>query len=549
MGLEMPVAAAARRQHQLITQAPPVRGLNTVGAVAAMPPQDAVQMDNFISADLGVKLRDGWREYATGLGGELRTIMSYDGSPVLATISQIAQSVLFAATDDGIYEIEGGGDMSAEPAAIALSGATFAGRMSFVQITTDAGQFLIACSEVDGAFLFDGTAWMKMTSVGGPGPGVITGVDPGKFVQVCAWKKRLLFVERNSTVAWILPIGAVGGAAVQFDFGPLMRFGGMLLALINWTQDAGAGIDDRLVVLGSSGDLLVYEGTDPTSATNFRNVGTWYVGQPPVGRRCFTTIGGNIFVLTIFGVVPVTQIVQGGLDVLETAGTEYFQQLRKIQAALNNDFESMVYTLGWEIMYMPTKALLHIARPSLVANEHVQYVFEEHNLAWSRMLDIPGVIFGRRFDELFAGTEDGRVLRVHDGHSDGMLLDGSGAHEIRGTCTPAFSYMGDPGTLKQALMTRVNFVGNAEPGYVITMNINFALQAPGAAPTPGSFVGSLWNQSFWNQDFWVGAKGAFGEWRSVEGLGYSLAPSFYVASEQPCTIASIEHMLKIGGAV
>lgn len=542
--------APQRLVHQLVTTLPPVRGLNTTGAIAGMAETDAIEMDNFISTDLGVAIREGWREYATNIGAgtpEVRTIMSYEGSPTLATTSPLASSQLFAANDNGIFDIEGGGDMTGVAPMIALSGAIFAGRFSFVQFTTDAGQYLVACSEVDGGYLFNGVSWMKMTSVGGPGPGIITGVDPVNFVQVCAFKKRLMFVQRGTAKAWILPVGQVGGTAQVFDFGPLLRSGGMLLALINWTQDAGEGTDDRLVVLGSSGDLAIYQGNDPTSATDFANVGTWFIGQPPVGRRCFTVSGGNVFILTVFGVVPVTQIVQGGIDNLLTSGTEYFSQLRKLQDTLNRDFSTLANTLGWELLYINTKALLHIARPGSALNEFIQYGFQEHNLAWSRLLDVPALTFGKRLNEIYGGTEDGRVLRVLDGNSDGMLVDGTGAHEIRARITPAFSYFGDPTTLKQALMMRVNFLSNGDPGYTLTMNKDFAVQAPGSAPTPGALVGSLWDQGFWDQAIWAGGIASFGEWRSVEGIGYSLSPTIYVASQEPTTIANIEYMVKRGG--
>ena len=545
----------AQRQHNKVVTLPaPVRGLNTTGAVAQMPPTDAVQMDNFISTDLGVQLRSGWREFATHLGKEVRTVMSYEGSPAGATTAPVEQSQLFAVTDDGIYDVEGGGSMNGVSPMIALSRAPFAGLMSTVQFTTAAGQFLIACSEVDGAFIFNGLVWTKMTKSGGSGGsggvGIIDNKDPALFVQVCAYKKRLMFVERNSTRAWIMAdVGTVGGAVVLFDFGPLFRFGGMLLAMINWTGDAGDGIDDRLVVLSSSGDLVIYEGIDPTSINGFQNVGTWYIGAPPIGRRCFTTAGGNVFILTVFGVIPVANVIQGGLDTMDSAGSEYVQQLRKIQQLLNDDFDNMTHLLGWEIMHVPHKAWIHIARPVMIQGEYVQYVFQEHNLAWSRCLDIPAITFGRRLDELYAGTEDGRVLRVHDGSTDGMDLNGEGGQEVRGICTPAFGYFGDPALLKQALMLRVNFVANIDPGYVITMNTDFTLEIPSAAPAPGSSVGSLWGQSFWDKATWAGSAGSFGQWRSVEAMGYALTPSIWVASELPCTIASIEYMLKQGGPI
>jgi hypothetical protein len=535
----------------LQTMLPPVRGLNSTGAVASMPETDAIEMDNMISNDLGVIVREGYYEYATNIGGDatrqVRTIMSYEGATANATVSPLTQSTLFAAVDTGIFNIEGGGDMTAVAASIALSGSLNAGRFSFVQFTTDSGQYLVACSETDGGYLYNGTAWMKMTSIGAPGPGVITGVDPSKFVHVCAWKKRLMFTLRASAAVWILDVGDVGGAAVEFDFGPQLMNGGAVLGLANWTQDDGNGIDDRLVIVGSSGDLIVYAGTDPTDATKFENLGTWYIGQPPVGRRCFTTGGGNVYVLTQFGVIPVNQIVQGGLDNLLTSDTALISQLRKLQAQLNQDFQTLLNTDGWELLALPSKSLLHIARPSVSVSENIQYAFQQHNLAWSRFLDVPGKSFSRRLNEVYAGTDDARVLRVMDGHTDGELLDGTGASEIRSRLTPAFSYFGDPRVLKQALMIRCNFLASAVPAYAVLMNTDFQVTSIYGNPAAGSSVGSLWDQAFWDSAFWAGGSASFAEWRSIEGLGYALSPSIFISSLTRTVLASIEYMLKPGG--
>jgi hypothetical protein len=235
------VRAPQQLTQRVQTVLPPVSGLNSTGAVASMPETDAVEMDNFISADLGLIVREGWYEYATNIGGDataqVRTVMAYNGAPNTALTNPLTDSVLFAVIDKGIYNIEGGGNLSALAPSIALSAATNAGFMSFAQFTTDAGQFLIACSETDGGFLYNGAAWMKMTSIGGPGPGFITGVDPSTFVQVCVWKKRLLFMTRESGKMWFLPVGAVGGAAQAFDFGPQLINGGAVVGLANWTQD------------------------------------------------------------------------------------------------------------------------------------------------------------------------------------------------------------------------------------------------------------------------------------------------------------------------
>lgn len=530
---------------------PPVLGLNTTGAVASMPPTDAVEMDNFISTDLGLAVREGWYEYATNIGGDatnqLRTVMPYNGAPGTSLSNPLADSILFAAIDKGIYNIEGGGDKTATAPAIALSATTNAGFMSFAQFTGDAGQFLVACSETDGGFLYDGATWMKMTSIGGPGPGFITGVDPSTFVQVCVWKKRLLFMTRESGKMWFLPVGAVGGVAQAFDFGPQLINGGAVVGLANWTQDDGAGVDDRLCIIGSGGDLVIYEGTDPSDATKFAAIGTWYIGTPPVGRRSFTTGGGNVYVLTTYGVIPVNQVVQGGLDNLLTSDTQLLSQLRKLESQLNTDFATLLNTPGWELLSIPTKAMLLIARPSVSVTENIQYGFQQHSLAWSRLLDIPLVTVSRRLNEIYGGTRDGRVIRVLDGFTDGRKLDTTGAMEVRARLTPAFTYFGAPGVQKAAQLIRCNFLATQPPAYAVRMNVDFSINSTSATAPAGAIVGSLWDLSFWDAAFWAGGVASFTEWRAVEGLGYALSPSIFVSAQTRTVLASIEYMMNAGG--
>lgn len=533
------------------TVPPPTQGLNTTGDIADMSPSDAIELDNFIAQDLGLQMRTGWFEYATNIGGgpttTIRTVMAYNGTPSNASANPLASSQLFAAIDTGIYFIEGGGNLIAASPVMALSGTPNAGTFSWVMFTAGGGaQYLVACSETDGGFIYDGITWTKMVSTGS-GPGHITGVNPAQFAQVCVWKRRLMFTLRASSQCWFLPVNVVGGAAAVFDFGPQLLNGGALIGLTNWTQDDGAGIDDRLVILGSAGDLVIYAGTDPSNADAFSNVGVWYIGQPPVGRRSMTTSGGNVYILTQFGVIPVNQIVQGGLDNILTSDTGLLVQLRKLQSLLNEDFQTLINTDGWELLALPGLALLHIARPSTSVNENIQYVFQQHQTAWSRLLAVPGKTYMRRLNEVYAGTSDGRVLRVFSGNVDGLKLDGTGATSITARCTPAFNYLNMPTVQKQALMLRLNFIAQAQPAWGLLMNTDFSVSTIDVTPAATTSIGSLWDAAFWDQDKWAGGAAAYGEWRSVEGLGFALSPSIFVSSNAQTTLASIEYMVKAGG--
>jgi len=546
----MPTPAQQTVQ-RVVMRPPPVRGLNTVDPLALMQPTDAIEMDNLISSDSGLALRGGWYDYGINVGGgtthAVRSIFSFDDATASSLATPLSQSELFAATDTGIFLAEGGGDMGAVAAEIALSGNQYAGYFSCTQFAAAGANFLIAVSETDGGFLYDGVTWKKMVGTGTAGPGVITGIDPSNFAQVVSFKRRLGFVEKNSGKSWWLPPLSVGGAASLFDFGPMFMHGGALLAMINWTQDAGEGTDDYLVALSTSGDVAIFKGNDPTSATDWTCAGTWYIGTPPVGRRCFTTSGGNIYIVTEFGIIPIAQVVQGGLDNVLMAGTDQTKQLRKLQEQLSRDFKFTSTAAGWELLSIPNQALLHLARPAQSVTEHIQYVFHMHTLAWSRMLDIPAETFYYRLGEIYGGTSDGRILRLYDGSTDRMQIDGTGAQEVRARLTPAFDYFDSPPANKRALMLRCNFQAAQRPAYSVQMNADLFIGSNPSWPVSLTAGGSLWDASYWDTAVWGGGIGSWADWRSVRALGRSLAPTIFIASEQPVILASLSYMFQPGG--
>lgn len=549
----MPTVAQQTLQ-RVVMRPPPVRGINTVDPLALMQPTDAIEMDNLISSDSGVAMRAGWYEYAINVGGgttrAVRSLFSFDDATASSLAPPLSQSELFAATDTGIFLAEGGGDMTAVTAEIALSGNQYAGYFSCVQYAAGGGNYLIAVSETDGAFYYDGVQWRKYTfTTGSAGVGQIAGADPAFFCQVVSFKRRLGFVERNSGRSWWLDPLAVFGVAKAFDFGPMLIHGGAVLAMINWTQDSGEGVDDYLVVLSTAGDVAIYKGNDPTSATDWQCAGIWYIGTPPVGRRCFTVTGGNIYIVTEFGIIPIAQVVQGGLDNVLTADTEQTKQLRKLQEQLARDFKFTATIAGWELLGLPNQALLHLARPAQSVTEHIQYVFHMHSLAWSRMLDVPAETFAYRLGETYGGTSDGRILRVFDGASDRMKIDGTGAQEVRARLTPAFDYFDSPPAVKRALMIRPNFQAAQKPAYSVKMNADLYINSNPTWPVALTTGGSLWDASYWDNALavWGGGVGSWADWRSVRAMGRSLAPTIYIASQQPVILSSLSYMVQSGG--
>lgn len=246
--------------------------------------------------------------------------------------------------------------------------------------------------------------------------------NPANFVYVMAFKSRIWFVERDTSRAWYLDTSSIYGTVTSFDFGLALRSGGPLVGLYNWTYDAGAGPDDRLVAIASSGSLVVYEGTDPASVSTFSLKGMWYVGELPAGRRIATDIGGHLLILSRRGAVPINKLIAGG-----NLGDTSMYATRKITNLFTQEVNSYGDFLGWAMVVHPTDNVLLVLVPQGVDVATEQRVLGLETGGWSKYEDLPMLSAASWDGELYFGTPDGRVLR-NVGNADERKLADSAAY-------------------------------------------------------------------------------------------------------------------------
>lgn len=495
----------------------PNGGINAVDMLAAMPQFDSIFQYNLIPDQYGCTVRTGIISWATNVGtGGVNTVLPYNGS-----VS--ANDKLFVAGKNGIFDLTTQGLNN--PAAVltfgtADSNSGFGGSTLFATL---GGHFLLYCDETNGYNIFtEGGAWAAVTM--GAGATQVSGVDPATFVWPVVFKERAWFVQKNTATAWYLGTGAVFGAATQFNFGSKFRHGGFLSALYVWNLDGGDGIDDYLVAVSSSGDVLIFQGTDPAVATSFTLVGSWYIGSPPAGRRIAGAFGGDLYILSSYGLLPLSRLIAG---VLIQNQTEYLS--RKISPLIQNLMATNRLNPGWEVRLIPSEHLILIATPAQNIFPPVQFVQSLNTQGWAVYRDIPYNTGDAWNGHFYIGTSLG-ALFLHSGFTD------LGSN-INWSMVSSFQEYEEIGRYHRIHFIRPVFVAASPPSFEVEARFDYNLSEALGAVSPAPISGAVWDTAKWDIDIWGGplASGSFlsggsgmGRAMAVGLNGSSVAQTFLV---------------------
>ena len=264
----------------------PVGGLNARDSIAQMKETDAIILDNYVCTTTDVAARDGYAEYATGIAGKVRSLIVYNANS--------GGSQMFAASGPNIYD-------STDPGAIGapvVTGAT-SDKWQYINFATSGGTFIQIVNGSDAPYNYDGSTWNNP---------IITGVTPSDIININVFKSRIWYILKSSLTAAYLPATQIAGAASIFDLRPIFKGGGYLVAMATWTVDGGIGIDDYAAFITSEGEVAVYQGTDPASASTFALRGVYQVGNP-IGYRCADKYGGDVVLITRDGLAPLSKAI------------------------------------------------------------------------------------------------------------------------------------------------------------------------------------------------------------------------------------------------
>lgn len=382
--------------------AAPIAGLNTTGAVVAsitpiigaynpvsgsnnngqVMPNQALILDNLIPSTGAVTNRLGANEHATGVGvGNVDSLFELEALTV---------SKFIAASGGGFYDVS----------TVGVSTMIASGYSNDQWQGTVFDANLCLVNGEDRPQIYNGTTFSNMSLTGPP--------DITQINNILAYKNRLYYGLNNSQDFWYGGLNDISGALTKFPLSMLGNFGGNLVGFQTLTRDGGLGQEDQFCFFMSTGEVIVYQGTDP--GTDFVLVGIYKIGRP-ITQRAIVKFGPDVFVVTNEGYVPLSALLP--LSFGQTNQDIEFA----IKGAASKEAAKYFQSFGWQVVLSPSDSLLIVNVPQ-TSNKFIQHVLNVNTLSWCRFTGLNARCWATFGNDLYFGTTDGQVAKYGPLYTD-----------------------------------------------------------------------------------------------------------------------------------
>ena len=508
-------AVRARPLTQPTVLPPPLRGWNTRDPFEAMDPQDAIQSDNWQPDYGGVRLREGCRAYAQLAGGE----------PVstLAIFRTGTTEDLLAALGDRVVLVDSGAVLAA-------------GFQNAWWQTAQFNQRLFWVNGQDLPQIYDGVTLAPAAfaaAAGSPYP-----LDVRDLVGVAVIHNRLYFWTGREPGFWYGDLYAIQGDLHYFPFEMTVSDGAFVVNIQPLTYDGGLGIATYTVFTLSTGDILVYSGTDPSDPANWSLQGNFMM-PPPLGVRALTRFGGDAYIVTSSDYAKLSQLLialkAGAMPVRSRAAGA-------CQAAVE---EGRTLT-GWQMIYWGFGRRLVVNVPRLALHpvtgrrQFDQHVYHAGLDAWCRYQGLPAFCWLVWGDRLLFGGDQGMVNEF-GGYGRDELLPGQFT-AIQGTVQQAWNLFGTP---LQKRFAAIRPIVRSALTVRYTFGLGYDYGAPDLVIEALHFgVPTPWNTTPWGSP-WERSAATDAIWYVLEGDGSAASIAMHAASPSPDPLIWVRTDLRI----
>lgn len=346
----------------------------------------------------------------------------------------------------------------------------------------------------------------------------ITGIATTSLAQVWSFKERLFFVEKASQSAWYLPVESIGGAASEINLGSVFTLGGNLLFGATWSLDSGSGIDDVCIFVSDQGEIAVYEGTDPASASTWSLVGVYKIGAP-LNKHAFFQAGGDLALLTEDGIVPVSEALRKDRAALQASAITY-----PIEEAWKNAIAQRTVDYPISATLWQSQTLLLVGTPARATGKNVSFAANARTGAWCRVTGWDVRCSAVSNDVLYFADNAGVVYKADSGGTDNGIA-------YTGAYVPKFAPGGE---LRSAQATQITYRARERLTFDMYAHADYQVDDMPAPTTATAQTADVWGTGVWGEFVWGGAEPSFTyvEWQATYANGYSLSPGLVITSNQ-----------------
>lgn len=469
------VSVGRAQTSQPITYPAPKGGLVTTMDIASQQPGTATVLRNFFPTLIGSRIRGGSiKEGLAASGDDLVSAFKYKYGN---------SEKLFMATSTAIYNMT---SPAAPPTTTAADVSGLSGGNWCAFQHTNAGVSNLVClNGADDRRLYNGTSWTTAPA--------ITFTDGTTMPQLnYGWlfKNREFFLKNGTLDAYYLPVNAVGGAAVVFPLGGVMKKGGSLITGFSWSLESGDGLSDMCVFVSTEGEVAVYAGDDPSSASTFGLKGVYQIGKP-LGKNAWIRAGGDILIATSDGLTPISQVFQRDRQALT---------LVSVSRPIEDDWRKAANATGggWTLTQWPEQNLVFVTFPANTVVTDTTFVLNVLNGRWSTVSNWRALCYATLQGGLFFGSINGYCWQGDiTGSDDGMTF---GA-----TYLSQFSPAGSFGQRANGTLAHMYFRAKTKPEVLLFAKADYDKTTPSfSTVTEGDASSSEWDIGLWDVALWDG---------------------------------------------
>jgi hypothetical protein len=273
-----------------IFRAAPIGGINTELPLLQMPPEFCTAMNNFYCSEQSLILRHGCTAYGDAATGSEFRFRLHKHTKTDGT------DVLIACGNNKFYTVSGTG------APTDITGSATVTSSNWLPIFMNGTTVFF--NSVDTPLQYTGTGNVATATYTG------SGLTPSLLRMATNFRDRIYIMQASAWTLWYGASNAITGALTSYDLSYIFRKGGYPMFISTWSIDDGGGLDDRLVVGSSEGEVVVYAGSYPGGADWYK-VGHFFFPKT-LQRQCTFQLAGDLYIMTKESIISLKSAMQQG---------------------------------------------------------------------------------------------------------------------------------------------------------------------------------------------------------------------------------------------